>query len=152
MSAFRGFVTDAGKLTLDHRPAFDAYVKRLAGHECEIEIRKRKAKHSDKQRRGFHAMVTKWAHDEGHRVDDLKYDLMGEIFGWSEQPSPLTGRVVPLRPHTSELSQDDYNILIERTIEIAAGTGYICEAPSEYRERKEAAAKAAAKAARTRAA
>lgn len=145
VSVFIGLVTEDGeKLILDFPKMFKAYYRRFAGHEVELEIRKRRLKQTDRQRKGFHAMITPWANDAGHQIDDLKFDLMGEVFGWSEKPSPLTGRQTPIKQHTSELTRDEYSTLIERTLEIAASCGYVLEAPNEYKERKKKEAKAAA--------
>jgi len=90
------------------------------------------------QEKGFHAMITPWARSEGHALEDLKRDLLAEIFGLREHTDALGGVVVQLlvEPHTSKLSKKKYNELIERTLEIAARCGYELEAPSEYRERK----------------
>lgn len=149
-AVFVGLVTDAEpyRLVLDYPGQYRAYLKRFAGDEVEVTIAKRRAAKTRKQEAGFHALITPWCQQEGHRFDDLKLDLLGEIFGWSEKPSPLTGRLLPLRQHTSTLNRADYSTLIERTLEIAAGCGVILEAPSEYRERKERERKAVEKAAR----
>lgn len=148
-NVFIGLVSEDGdKLALDFPKAFKAFYKRFAGHEVELEIRKRRFAKTRLQEKGFHAMITPWANDAGHRIDDLKFDLLGEIFGWNEKPSPLTGKVLPLKPHTSELTREEYSQLIEGTLEIAASCGYVLEAPNEYKERKQKEAKAAERAAK----
>lgn len=149
-AAFVGFVDDAGTFTLDHRGAFVAYAKRFKGNEVELELRLRKAKRSDKQNRAYHACIEPWARDEGYPIEDLKRDLLIEVFGSREVTSPVTGAVtlVPVKPHTSRLTVAEFAELMERTVEIAAGCGVILELPSEYTERQAKAAKAARKAAR----
>lgn len=82
------------------------------------------------QNDGFHAMITPWAKDEGHNVDDLKADLLGTVFGWAE--SPLGHTKVPLKPHTSHLTVEEFSELMNRSVDIAAGCGYILVLPSEY--------------------
>lgn len=144
---FLGFVSETGTLTLDHLPAFRAYVRRFAGKEVEIDIYERGASKTRRQERGFHAMVRPWALTEGWRIDDLKQVLLKEIFGTKEMVNPVTGEVtlVLREPHTSTLTKQQYHELIERTLEIAAGAGHVLEAPSEYRERKERERKAVAR-------
>ena len=131
MSVFIGFVSDAGKLTLDFPKQMTAYLKHLAGHEVEVEIRKRRSRRSADQNRGFHAMIAPWAKSEGHDVDDLKSDLMGTVFGWAEKRTLADNRV-PLRRHTSELNTAEFSELIDRTLQIAAECGVILQAPDEY--------------------
>jgi hypothetical protein len=143
MSTFPGFVDDAGKLTLDHRAAFDAYAKRFKGEEVEIEIRKRRTKRSDKQNRAFHACITPWALGEGHSIEDLKKDILREVFGEREVINAITGevRMELAEPHTSTLDTVRFAHLMERTVEIAAGCGVILELPDEFKARKQQEAK-----------
>jgi hypothetical protein len=86
------------------------------------------------QNAGFHAMITPWAQQEGHDIDELKRDLMGEIFGWLEVASLVTGEVkyVPRIPHTSDLDTEQFSLLIERTLEIAARCGVYLVSPAEW--------------------
>ncbi|MGE3278041.1 MAG: hypothetical protein AB7O67_23260 [Vicinamibacterales bacterium] len=88
------------------------------------------------QEKGFHAMIAPWARAEGHRIEDLKRDLLGEIFGYREHVNRFTGEVTMVlrEPHTSRLSKRQYSELIERSIEIAAGCNVVLIAPDEYRE------------------
>lgn len=130
---FRGFV-EHGRLKLDHQAQFMAYVAaKFEGCEVDVTVTERDARKTRDQEKGFHAMIAPWAKDEGYRIDDLKLDLLGEIFGWSETPSPLTGKVVPLETSTSKLSKKKYSQLIEETLVIAARCGYVLIAPDEYR-------------------
>lgn len=147
MSTFLGFVDDTGKLSLDHQAAFRAYAKRLAGNEVEIEIRKRRVRRSDRQNRAFHACITPWALSEGHDIEDLKDDLLREVFGLRETVNTLTGEVkhVLAEPHTSTLDTAKFAHLMERTVEIAARCGVVLELPGEFNARKQAEAKARAK-------
>ena len=140
---FVGFVNAEGRLQLDFPAQFKAFAKKFTGEEVELEIRKRKAKRSQKQNAGFHAMVTPWARDEGHQIDELKRDLLVEIFGTVEHTNPITGVVslVPAKKHTSGLSVQEFCLLIEETMRIAAECGYILVSPEEYKLAKEAAAK-----------
>lgn len=143
---FLGFVKDDGRLELDNRAAFLAYVRKFKGEEVELEIRKRRTKRSDRQNRAFHAMVTPWANEEGWAIDDLKRELMGEVFGRKEFTSPVTGEMswTPLKFHTSKLTVQEFNLLMERAVEIAAGCGVILQLPDEYLAERKKRARAAA--------
>jgi len=135
---FVGVVSEAGTLTLDHRAAFLAYAKRFAGDEVEVELRKRRTKRSDRQNRALHAMLTPWANGEGWPIDDLKRELLCEVFGRREVTSPVTGQItyVPQQPHTSALTTVEFALLMDRAVEIAAGCGVVLELPDEYRAAK----------------
>lgn len=142
---FIGVVDDDGKLHWDFPTQVRAFIATLKGCEVEVEIREKRKKRTLDQNSGFHAMLTPWARDEGHNITELKRDLLGEVFGWSETVSPLSQNRMPLIAHTSDLSVAQFSELIERTLDIAAGTGYVLEAPNEYTARKEHERKAAAK-------
>lgn len=133
-----GFVTAEGKLELDHKAQFKAFIQRFRGEEVEIEVRKRRTKRSDKQNRAYHAMLTPWALSEGHYIEDLKDDCLGEVFGFREVVNVVTGEVrkVLAEPHTSTLDTVRFAHLMERTAEIAARCGFIVELPDEYKSRK----------------
>ena len=138
-AVFLGTVDEDGAIHLDFPQQQRAYCKRkLAGKCVDVIIAEQGALKTRLQECGFHAMIAPWAHDEGHNVDDLKDDLLREIFGEREHVNPITGKVtVGLRePHTSTLSRAKYSELIERTVDIAAGCGQILIAPNEYTERK----------------
>lgn len=138
-AVFTGTVDDDGKIRLEFPQQQRAYCKRkLAGQCVDVLVAPQGLLKSRLQESGFHAMITPWAQSAGHRIDDLKVDLLREIFGEQEHTSPITGEVrMALRePHTSKLSRAKYSELIERTLEIAARCGVILEAPNEYRERK----------------
>ena len=88
--------------------------------------RQRTAAQSD----AYHAMIRPWAADEGHVLDELKRDLLGEVFGWEE--SPLGKTNVPRKPSTVGLTVEEFSELMDRTIVIAAECGYLLQLPSEY--------------------
>lgn len=145
MSAFMGFVSEEGKLTLDSPAAFKAFYKRFAGYEVEVEIRKKRTKRSDAQNRAFHACITPWAAEEGHNIEDLKQDILREVFGELETVNAITGEVkkVLAEPHTSKLDTVKFSVLMERTVELAAGCGVILLLPDEYLAERKKKAKAA---------
>ena len=145
-AVFLGTVDAEGRIALDFPQQQRAYCKRkLAGQCVDVIIAPQGELKTRLQECGFHAMIAPWAREEGHRIDDLKRDLLREIFGEREHVNPITGEVVLVlrEPHTSKLSRTKYNELIERTLDIAAGCGHVLEAPHEYRERKAREAKKA---------
>lgn len=126
-----------GKLLLDFPEQFRAWTSRFEGDEVEVIVRKRRAKRSDAQNRAMWALLNEWARQEGHTPDDLKDDVMGEAFGWSETPSPITHRVTPKRTRTSQLNTADFCHLIEEILRLAAECGVVLMAPDEYRRAKD---------------
>lgn len=139
-AVFTGVADSEGRIRLDHPSQQRAYCKRkLAGEAVDVIIASAGVMKTRLQEAGFHAMITPWAKSEGHRIDDLKIDLLRHIFGEQEHVNPITGEVTMVlrEPHTSTLSRAKYSELIERTLEIAGECGVILEAPHEYRERKE---------------
>lgn len=139
-AVFLGRIDDEGAVHLDFPSQQRAYCKaKLAGKSVDVIVCEQGELKTRLQEQGFHAMITPWAKAEGHAIEDLKRDLLLEIFGTREHVNVLTGEVslVLREPHTSKLSRAKYSELIERTLDIAAGCGHILEAPHEYRMRKE---------------
>jgi hypothetical protein len=147
-AVFTAIPDESGELQFDFAGQQRAFCKRIAGQPVDVIIAPQGAMKTRLQESGFHAMITPWARSEGHRIDDLKRDLLRAIFGEQEHVNPLTGEVVMVlrEPHTSKLNRAQYNELIERTLEIAAECGFVLEAPHEYRERKALEAQKAARA------
>ncbi len=133
-------VKSNGKMKIFDREGFNATFAQFGeGEEFNITLEDVEIKKTRLQERGFHAMIQPWAKEEGHQIDDLKRDLLREIFGEREHMNPITGDVemVLREPHTSTLSKTKYSELIERTLEIGARCGHVLVAPNEWRERKE---------------
>lgn len=137
---FLGTVDADGAIHLDFPRQQRAYCKaKLAGQCVDVIIVPQGHAQTRLQRDGFHSMIQPWAREEGHRIDDLKRDILRAVFGEMEHLNPITGEVsmVLREPHTSKLNRAQYSELIERTLDIAAECGVVLEAPSEYRRRKE---------------
>jgi hypothetical protein len=147
-AVFLGVVDAEGRVRLDFPQQQRAYCKRkLAGQCVDVIIAPQGALKTRLQESGFHAMISPWARAEGLSIEDLKRDLLREIFGLREHVNPITGEVVMVlrEPHTSTLNRAKYSELIERTLDIAAECGHVLEAPNEYTERKRKDAERAAK-------
>jgi hypothetical protein len=143
-AVFVATVNDDGRVMFDHPTQLRNYCKaKLAGQCVDVLIAPTGHAKTRLQEAGFHAMITPWAREEGHRIDDLKRDLLRAVFGEQEHTNPITGEVsmVLREPHTSKLNRAKYCELIERTLELGAECGVVLIAPSEYREMKEKAAK-----------
>lgn len=142
-AVFTGKVDDEGRIHLDFPAQQRAFCKKKLAGECvDVIVSQAGAMKSRLQEQGFHAMLQPWLKG-GMRPDDLKRDLLVQIFGHREHVNPITGEVelVPRELHTSTLNRAKYSELIEQTLQIAAECGVILEAPSEYRRRKEQEAK-----------
>lgn len=121
-----------GHLPLLVRRQVAALLSRVAdGTAVVIELYERPVRRTSAQNDFFHAAIMPWAREEGHRIDDLKRDLLGIVFGWED--SPLREARVPKKPHTSQLTKEEFSELIERTVEIAAECGVVLQLPDEYR-------------------
>ena len=133
-------VDERGHVRFAHPAQAHAYLRgKFAGQAIVGQFYPHREKRNDRQNRGFHAMVAPWAKAEGHRIDDLKDDLLEAVFGTIEVTSLVTGEVrkVLAEPHTSKLTVGQFSDLIDRTLEIAAEQGVILVAPDEYRRAKE---------------
>lgn len=143
-AVFVGTVDNEGRVRLDFPAQQRNYCKaKLAGQPVDVIIAPQGHAKTRAQESGFHAMITPWAREEGHRVDDLKRDLLRAVFGEMEHTNPITGEVsmVLREPHTSKLNRAQYCELIERTLELGAECGVVLIAPDEYRRMKEQQAK-----------
>lgn len=147
-AVFVGRVDADGKIHLDFPKQQRAYCKRtLANQAVDVIICAAGEMKTRLQEKGFHAMITPWANGEGHRIDDLKRDLLRAIFGEREHVNPITGEVTMglCEPHTSKLNRAQYIELIERTLELGAECGQILLAPDEYKRMKAAEMRKASK-------
>jgi hypothetical protein len=153
-SVFPGKCNTEGDVDFDFPAQQRAFCKKKYAEQCvDVIIAPAGSMKTRLQEMGFHAMITPWAKSEGHRIDDLKRDLLHAIFGEQEHVNPITGEITMVlrEPHTSALNRAQYSELIERSLELAAGCGVLLEAPSEYTRRKEQDAKKRARQALRRA-
>lgn len=144
-----GFAHVGGKLSLDFKTPFTAWIAKLAGDsgaEVGIFVFDKAWFKTRQQEKGFHAMIQPLSRETGWSMSALKQYFLGEIFGWTE----IKGQRVLVEPSTSALNKRQYSELIERSMDIAVTDfdGFQLEAPSEYRERKEKERRQAEKQAR----
>lgn len=146
-----------GNFKADFPDPLRSWVKSLAGEtgaEAELQITLAGQNATERQKRGFHAMVKPWADKRGDPIDYLKQWILAELFGTHTYKVPGTDTFITVlaEPHTSQLTRRQYCDLIEGAMRLAAERdGIYLIAPDEYRKAKEAAAKQAEREARKRA-
>lgn len=147
-------VDEGGRVRFAHPGQAHIYLRaRFAGQAIVGQFYPYREKRSERQSRGFHAMVKPWLACNtraGWSIEELKLWCLGEVFGYHELVHPLTGEVFrfPAEMHTSKLTVGQFSELIERALELAAEDGVLLVAPDEYRRAKAAALKQAARAAK----
>ena len=106
------------------------------GTAVEYEVRPRLMHRTERQSRAFHAMVGYWAPKRGVAPDDLKKQLLGEVFGHIDVQRD--GEVVRelAEPHTAKLSVEKFVLLIDETLRLAAEDHVLLAAPDEYYTRE----------------
>jgi len=141
-----GFAHVGGKLSLDFKTPFTAWIAKLAGDtgaEVVIFVADKAWLKTRQQEKGFHVMIQPLVAKTGWKIAALKQYLLGEIFGWADLTEGIR---VLVEPSTAALNKKQYSELIEQTLEIAATEfDTWLEAPSEWKERHEKERKQAAK-------
>lgn len=112
---FRGRVSDSAQLepATDEREYRRAYLQTLKGQNVEIVIRKERTKRSLDQNAYLHSVPFPLLAEElGYEsIEELKLALMGECFGY--HIDKVSGRELPIKPHTSNMSVDECSHFIE---------------------------------------
>lgn len=100
---FTGRVLPGGLLVLDRPKDYARHLRSLRGQYVEIIARKRRSKRSLDQNAYWHAVpFPLLAEALGYdSIEELKFDLMGEKWGWLETKA---GNRVPVKAHTSQLT------------------------------------------------
>jgi hypothetical protein len=105
---FHGRVTPDARLELreTERTQRRLHLQSLAGRDVEIVIRKERKQRSLKQNAYWHSQVFPLLAEElGYdSIDALKFDLMGECWGWTETNG---GHRIPVKMRTSELTTEE---------------------------------------------
>lgn len=131
---FIGTVDENGRVHFDFPSKAHAFNQEyFAGHEVEIEIRKRRSKRSLKQNAYLHAAIEPLAEKLGVTVAGLKLILLGEVFGWTN----VLGRPYPERDHTSDLNTEEFSDVMAFAQQLAAEHGVLILDPSEYKAEKQ---------------
>jgi hypothetical protein len=127
---FIGVVTEDGKLLLDFRRQFDAYLKRFAGDEVEVEVRKRRSKRSTQQNAYWWGVVIPHiASHCGYTPDETHEALKVKFLGQEDLSRGLV-RV----GSTAKLNTTEFADLVDRVVLWAAeDLGVIIPLPEERR-------------------
>ena len=104
---FRGRVLPGGLLVLDRPKDYARHVRRYAGSFVEVILRKQRVKRSLDQNAYWHAVPFPLLQEAlGYdSVEDLKLALMGECWGY--HLDKVSGRELPIKPHTSSMSTEE---------------------------------------------
>lgn len=139
---FIGTVDESGRVHPDFPSKMHAFNREhFAGHEVEIEIRKRRSKRSLKQNAAYHAAIAPLADHLGYTTEELKLAMLGGCFGWRE----VSGAQLPIRFHTSDLTTEEFSDLMAYTNQIAAEAGILILDPSDWKREKKKQQRAALK-------
>lgn len=134
-----GFAHVGGKLSLDFKSTFTAWIAKLAGDsgaEVVIFVADKAWLKTRQQEKGLHVMLQPIVREKGWPIADVKRYMLAKTFGVTT--SMIDGSEILVEPHTSDLSKQQYSQLIESCLEIAATEFEIwLEAPSEWKERTE---------------
>jgi hypothetical protein len=130
-AVFRGQFDARGVFQADEPDRFTAFRRKLAGKRAEVVLRKPKSKRS----LDMNAYLHKWpfrllAEHFGDSIEGVKYDLMGECFGWV--PGPVSGKLVPVKAHTSDMTVEESATFVDWVIPWAAQNyGVVIPLPGE---------------------
>lgn len=111
---FHGRVTEEGRLVLQEseRAQRQNYLHYLAGRLVDVVIRKKRTQRSLDQNAYLHAVPFPMLADHfGNTIEEMKYALMGECWGWKLDKA--TGREVPVKAHTSRMTVEECVRFIE---------------------------------------
>jgi hypothetical protein len=96
----------SGRIEYADLPAFIRSLRRLPDFDGSLTVEQTPRQRTHPQNAYLHAvcfpLVAEFC---GQSVEETKRDLMGECWGW--MTSPISGREVPVRPHTSEMSVEE---------------------------------------------
>ncbi len=116
---FIGHVDEGGRLRLNHRDGLSRWLCTLTGRVIEVVVRRRRSRRSVDQNAYIHAVpVAMLAGHFGYMVPEMKLVLMGECWGWRHDP--VSGKEIPIKPHTSDMSIEECTHFIEWVIPWAA--------------------------------
>ncbi len=119
---FHGRIRADGQLELDaaEQSRRRAYLRWLAGRDVEIVIRRQRAQRSLDQNAYLHAVVFPLLATElGDSVEGVKFDLMGERFGWT---TTARGHHIPVKAHTAAMTVEECTAFIDWVIPWALTT------------------------------
>jgi hypothetical protein len=112
VATFAARVTEDGILTFLHERKLLPFLREMAGRFVNVTIGLPTDQRTSAQNRYLHAEpFRKIAEHTGASVAQVKLDLMGECWGWTE--SKLTGHLVPVKPSTAKMTKKDATLFID---------------------------------------
>lgn len=104
-----------------------------AGKRIEVVIRRRRSQRSLDQNAYWHAVPFRLLADafgyDKDEISDLKLALMGECWGYRRDP--ISGRDLPVKPHTSDMTTAEGAEFTEWLVRFGAKLGVIVPLPNE---------------------
>jgi len=126
-------ITDDKKLVFDSPRAYRTSLWRMKPGPVVVKVEQVKSKRTLDQNAYLHAVPFPIIADYvGCSVEDIKYDLMGEKWGW--KPSAMDpNRMVPMKPSTASMTIEECTAFIEWLIPFAAQKfGTLIPLPGEW--------------------
>jgi hypothetical protein len=118
---FHGRVSkDGGRLELleTERSQRHRHLQSLAGQMVEVVVRRVRTQRSLNMSAYLHAQVFPiLAEAIGDDIESVKFDVMGECFGWH---TTKTGERYPVKGHTSEMTREESAYFVDWVIPWAA--------------------------------
>lgn len=104
--------TSDGKLALNNPRAFKRLIAEMPIGKLTIRVKVAKPQRTLDQNAYLHAEpFPKLATFFGQSVEETKYVLMGEKWGWHRDP--ITGREIPFKPSTSSMTVEECTEFID---------------------------------------
>jgi len=110
---FHADITDDGQFVPDVYEAERRknYLRFLRGQRVELVIRKARTQRSLDQNAYLHGVpLPLLAAEWGEDIETTKLLVLGECFGWKDTRD---GHRLPIKPHTSQLTVEEFSQLIE---------------------------------------
>ena len=108
-----GCTIQSGRVELDSEAQYRSLVRNMPEGRYTIKVEKYVPQRSLDQNAYLHAgplpvLKREFGYDS---TEELKRDLMGECWGWTT--SPITGRQIPMREHTSDMDVQEFSHFID---------------------------------------
>lgn len=131
---FRADVTAEQTLVFlaSEREKRQRHLRSLIGERVDVTIRKAREKRSLDMNAYLHARPFPILADYfGDSVEGVKFDLMGEFFGWTTTHG---GRPIPVKAHTSDMTREESGRFVDWLIPWALTFGVVIPLPDEREE------------------
>lgn len=129
---FRAEVTAGETLVFlaSDRDRRQRYLRGLVGERVEVTIRKERQKRTLDMNSYLHARPFPILADYfGDSVEGVKFDLMGEFFGWTTTKG---GHRIPVKAHTSDMTREESGRFVDWLIPWAlTNHGVVIPLPNE---------------------